>query len=289
MRITSRKHYGCRRLQAYARSHNPLNCIKPCLVNSVSNRITLPNILLLNSRSIAGKIDELICISSEVEHQIICVTETWLDETVPNEYVSLPKYDIIRADRSGRRGGGVAIYVHETLPYRTRYDLSSEDVECVWIVCQPKQLPRSISRLVVACIYLPPNLSHDKIEQAYDYLLHGYDKLITESPDSAFVITGDFNPKGNGFEPKTLSIHCKLKQIVRSSTRNEATLDLIFTNIQDFYSEPSISAPLGTSDHACVKLQSLNEVYVGNLKRKVKVRPIKDSSLNLIQKLVVKF
>ena len=149
----------------------------------------------------------------------------------------------------------------------------------MWIICQPKQLPRSISRLVVACIYLPPNLSHDKIEQAYDYLLDGYDKLITESPDSAFVITGDFNPNGNGFEPKTLSIHCKLKQIVRSPTRNEATLDLIFTNIQDFYSEPSISAPLGTSDHACVKLQSLNEVYVGNLKRKVKVRPIKDSSL----------
>ena len=132
---------------------------------------------------------------------------------------------------------------------------------------------------MVACIYLPPNLSHDKIEQTYDYFLDGYDKLITESPDSTFVITGDFNPKGNEFEPKTLSIHCKLKQIVRSPTRNEATLDLIFTNIQDFYSEPSISAPLGTSDHACVKLQSLNEVCVGNLKRKVKVRPIKDSSL----------
>lgn len=198
IRITLRE--SC--TKKYARTHNPSNCIKPNVVDPVSNFISLPNILLLNARSIAGKIDELVYISSEINHQIICITETWLDESVPSESLSLPNYDIIRADGSGRKGGGVALYVHETLPYRTRDELTNVDIECVWITCQPRKLPRSISRLVIACIYLPPNLLHDNIEKAYDYLLESYVKLITESPDSAFIITGDFKPRAMAFTPK---------------------------------------------------------------------------------------
>ena len=170
------------------------------------------------------------------------------------------------------------------MSYRTRDDLTNENIECVWITCQPKKLPRSISRLVIACIYLPPNLLHDNIEKAYDYLSESYDKLITESPDSAFIITGDFNPRGNGFDPKMLSTHCNLKQIVHSPTRKEVTLDLIFTNIKDYYSKPEISAPLGTSDHSCVKLKFSAGNHVNSItKRKVKVRPVKESNLTLFR------
>ena len=135
VRISSRVKYGhC--TVANRRTHNPLNCTKLNLVHPhVSNHINLPNILLLNARSIAhGKIDELICISNEAVHEIICITETWLDEVVPDEFefVSLPNYDIIRANRSGKKGGGVAIYVHEALPYRARDDLSNnKDIECM--------------------------------------------------------------------------------------------------------------------------------------------------------------
>ena len=77
-----------------------------------------------------------------------------------------------------------------------------------------------------------------------------------------------------------LLVYCNLKQIVHSPTRNEVTLDLIFTNIKDYYSEPLISAPLGTSDHASVKLKSMAGNHVNSTsKRKVKVRPIKESNV----------
>lgn len=194
MRITSRNtrllDHGNRRF------HNPSNCVIPKLLNC-DKTYDLPNFLVLNARSVAGKVDELRCINDQHEFQIICITETWLSEAIPNEIIGLSDYDIIRCDRTGEKGGGVAVYVHRNLPYRIRRDLSSSKFECIRLTIQPRSLPRSISRLVVACIYLPPSLSQDEIELAYDYLASSYDKLTTESPDSGFVITGDFNPKSN--------------------------------------------------------------------------------------------
>ena len=106
-------------------NHSIQNCVKVNLqTDNFSNHINLPNVLLLNARSITTKIDDLICLSNEAVHEIICITETWLSDDVPTKILSLPNFDIIRTDRSGRKGGGVAIYVHETLPYRIRDDLS---------------------------------------------------------------------------------------------------------------------------------------------------------------------
>jgi hypothetical protein len=110
---------------------------------------------------------------------------------------------------------------------------------------------------------------------ACDYLSSSYDKRTTESPDSGFVITGDFNPKCNRFDCKTLSSQCNLKQIVQSPTRNDAILDLIFTNIKYLNDNPITSALLGTSDHACIKWRTKDKDQgIKPIKRKVKVRPV---------------
>ena len=50
-----------------------------------------------------------------------------------------------------------------------------------------------------------------------------------------------------------LLMHQNLKQTVRTPTRGEHVLDLIVTNLHRLYNEPSIIAPLGTSDHNVVK------------------------------------
>ena len=115
---------------------------------------------------------------------------------------------------------------------------------CLFIL-RPKKLPRSISRLAISCIYLPPSLNNDQIEQAYDYLTVCYDKLVTESPDTRFIITGDFNPISNGFDFKILTSHCKFKQLYLTPTRNDAILDLIFTDRKEFYNDPCCSLSLG--------------------------------------------
>ena len=69
------------------------------------------------------------------------------------------------------------------------------------------------------------------IESFYEYFYDCYDKLCLESPNSAFIVAGDFNPTSNGFQNRCLKAHCNLKQVVKKATRGNNILDLIFTNI----------------------------------------------------------
>jgi exonuclease III len=56
---------------------------------------------------------------------------------------------------------------------------------------------QEISKIVVCCVYLPP--SQSEIDSFYDYLYNCYDKLCMKSPNSTFIVLGDFNPMSNGF------------------------------------------------------------------------------------------
>ena len=66
-----------------------------------------------------------------------------------------------------------------------------------------------------------------------------------------------------------------MKQVVKQPTRGRNTLDLIFTNIAEFYEYPEALAPLSTSDHRVIKWNSKCSAAEkkGN-KIKIKVRPI---------------
>ena len=81
------------------------------------------------------------------------------------------------------------------------------------------------------------------------YMVDKLDVIRTTHPDCGVVLLGDFNR----LEICDLLIHQNLKQIVRTLTRSEHVLDLIVTNLHELYNEPSIIAPLGTSDHNVVK------------------------------------
>ena len=49
------------------------------------------------------------------------------------------------------------------------------------------------------------------LENFYDYFQSCYDILTTENSDTAIIVAGDFNPTGNGFNPKILTKHGDLK------------------------------------------------------------------------------
>ena len=74
------------------------------------------------------------------------------------------------------------------------------------------------------------------------------DNYLAKHPDAG--LTGDFN------RMRIKSIRRKLgvKQLVNFPTRADATLDLILTNIQDHYDEPTQSPPLGRSDYNSIVL-----------------------------------
>ena len=58
-----------------------------------------------------------------------------LDETIQDHEVSLNGYDIVR----GVNGGGVAIYVRNSITYKSRPDLEHEKLELITVeVFKPK-------------------------------------------------------------------------------------------------------------------------------------------------------
>ncbi|XP_028391919.1 uncharacterized protein LOC114516591 [Dendronephthya gigantea] len=187
------------------------------------------------------------------------ISETWLSNDVPDEAVhlpGLPQFNVLRNDKEYGRGGGVAFFIKDSIPTKVRYDLSSVDHECLWIVIRPKWLPRTMSKIALACVYLPPSLNSDEINKFYDYFCHCYDTLTSESPNIAIIVSGDFNPTGNGFQERIIRKQCQLKQLVKDPTRENATLDLVFTNIHQSYEKPTVLAPLGNPDHCMIELKS---------------------------------
>ena len=63
-------------------------------------------------------------------------TETWCndDQAAQNSSLQLPNYALIYQIRNnGQRGGGLAIYVHNSLDFKIpkKQSINSSDIECV--------------------------------------------------------------------------------------------------------------------------------------------------------------
>ena len=71
--------------------------------------------LVLNAQSLSNKIDEIHCLIDEEKPDIITITETWLNHTIPSSDIITSSYTVYRKDRSEGRGGGVLIAVQNKL------------------------------------------------------------------------------------------------------------------------------------------------------------------------------
>ena len=74
---------------------------------------------------------------------IIEITESKLDHTVPNLEVNFPGYNILRCDRN-RNGGGVACYIKKDVCFSTRTLHCKEIENFVFDILLPKSKPITI-------------------------------------------------------------------------------------------------------------------------------------------------
>ncbi|KAI5723157.1 hypothetical protein M8J76_002202 [Diaphorina citri] len=139
----------------------------------------------LNARSMrpTDKFVELSNILTGTGCDIFCVTESWLDSTITDSEISILGYRVIRNDRVGRRGGGVAVYLNEQFSYQvlasspSQYSATTEFLLLEVVV--------DSSKLLVAAVYHPPRAgSLDTFEEALEFFLPNYQHRF---------ILGDFN------------------------------------------------------------------------------------------------
>ena len=72
---------------------------------------------------LTNKLDTCIIESELCNFDIICLTETWLDDRTPNNNLSLTQYNLYRRYRVGDNHGGICMYVKQNIYSRRRQDL----------------------------------------------------------------------------------------------------------------------------------------------------------------------
>jgi len=158
---------------------------------------------------------------------IACITDTWLKETIPCQHVNIPGYNSHRSNwKDGRRGGGVAVFVRNSLPCVRLSALENANVETVWLLYRRPRMPHTISHVVVGAVYHPPARDGSVM------LTHIFDCLDTVTHDHPYarvVLVGDFNKMRDA-----MLMSYPLKQVVRPSTHGSAILNKIYTNISDW-------------------------------------------------------
>lgn len=99
--------------------------------------MTSISIAYQNTRGLRTKSSEFLRNTISTDHDIVCITETWLNQEHFNNDYFPNTYNIYRSDRHDPhfqrlRGGGALIAVNKSLPCVRRVDLEGVD-ECVFV------------------------------------------------------------------------------------------------------------------------------------------------------------
>ena len=85
--------------------------------------------------------DELKLFMKEISFDILCLNETRLDNTINDNIIKIPGYDIVRRDRD-RNGGGVAIYIRNIISCKNHIEFIPDNLESICLEIQnPKSKP----------------------------------------------------------------------------------------------------------------------------------------------------
>ena len=219
----------------------------------------------LNARSILShsqKIDEIRSIlAHECDYDVIAITETWLNNnTLANEEdLFIQNYHtILRKDRSNNmRGGGVAVYVRDSVRITRLFDIEPVDLELMWL-----QLKVNFKTIIFGVCYRQPNATRDEATNFITNLSTSLEQALYLNPD-CLVLLGDFNDTctiwdsphtnselGNGLVNLLASLD--LFQIVTESTRKDHILDLIITDSPGFITKSGVDPPLANLDHCTI-------------------------------------
>ncbi|XP_075163248.1 uncharacterized protein LOC142235879 [Haematobia irritans] len=111
---------------------------------------------------------------------IVCISETWFDDSITDMMVSVKGYEIFRVDRKGF-AGGVAIYVKKGLNCKPRF--TSDGIESIeYIFLEICSLDRSV---LIGSVYRPrSNIDMDPFMRQVGIFSTQFDEI---------VIAGDFN------------------------------------------------------------------------------------------------
>ena len=194
-------------------------------------------ICCLNARSIKNKSADFACYANSTGADIFAITESWLSERdmAHKAEIPLPGHKLLEQQRVGRKGGGIALLLNETIDARKVDRVKRRSFEFgEWI------LNYGSSKLRVIVIYRTPySAAHPVTSSVFLDEFSVYLECVVMSPEP-LLINGDLNihvnvsrdPDGSRFLELLTSMG--LEQHVDKPTHISGhTLDLIITRCSD--------------------------------------------------------
>lgn len=240
--------------------------------NESKNFAYVPTFFLSNVMSLAPKIDEVRDVVRRGNYQFMGIVETWLQNHIHDNVINIHGYNLIRRDRINGQHGGVCMYIENSIKFKEIKDISNDLFEVLWISMYNRRLPRGFNNLVIGCVYHPPNADGPAMQ---DYLSNSLSTLESRFSNCGFIILGDFNK----LNVSRLKHNYNLRQLVSFPTRGQNTLDLVLTNLYEFYDQPVRRAPFGLSDHMSVEVKPKERCQLPKARKLVvKRRDLRPSS-----------
>ena len=218
-------------------------------------------IVYWNVRSILNKIIQIHEYLVEYDIDVLCVSESWLHESIPNDQLSCKGYQIVRLDRQRNglfvRGGGLCIYVKDKYMFVecTEKSLRVSDTDTELLTIQIKL--KNTRPIFITNLYRPPcgNI------ETFITTLHTLFTHIDTYRQADIIMGGDFNidystAGGSRKNLKDLEKIFGLKQLITDPTRplyNKAIIDLFLTNTKEIRASGVLD--FNVSDHSPIFIQ----------------------------------
>ncbi|XP_069936150.1 uncharacterized protein [Cherax quadricarinatus] len=210
-------------------------------------------------------------------------TETHTRDVLDGE-IKIENYNMYRCDRFNTSQGGVGIYIKDTFCWAEVLNCMNDIVEILGINVENRNL-------VIILVYKPALATAEEFTDQLSKIDSYLDRL--ENPTPNILLLGDFNlprvkwkmAQGNVIPEispgSTLAqqVHTRelmrlcerysLNQQVIDPTRNENTLDLIFTSNEELIRDITVSKTI-YCDHNIIEVQTSINSGVGNCIAKVR-------------------
>ena len=193
------------------------------------------------------------------KYDFICLSETYLDSSIPSDHVSLELegYKLVSADHPNNvKGGGACIYYKESLPVRLIILPYLQEALLL-------ELNDENKKIIISSLYRSPSQNSEEFES----FLTNFEQILSDinaRKPPVSVILGDFNVRSTswwssdtdsleGSKRFSLSLFNGFHQIISDPThvqRNSSScIDLIFTDKPSLVVNNGVHASLHSSCH----------------------------------------
>ena len=226
----------------------------------------------INSITCRTKLEQIGSLGRQLNLSVIAISETKLDDNIQDSVFSIPGYNMEYKHRT-RRGGGVALYIRDDIPYVRTPKVESKELEHVAVDVTVKN-----KKFNVSVIYRPPSRStpeQSATEEDNNFLVNIEKTLgkLRSHRASSKLILGDFNFGDcydfyGGLQGKSLDerappifLERDFYQMVDRPTRkvgnSVSLIDLVFVNKTDDVVLTAVLPPIADHSGTLISLNTL--------------------------------